>query len=143
MHTVYNWEAGRVRIPKARVQAITNCLETSPRVLVAVLVAGPSAGAAPASDDSPLRLARRAAGLSVAGLAAEVGSSACSVRRWELGRRAPQVRDQATRRCIRNGLNAAAALVGVPVPDDVRTGAWRHGPLRVAAPPRVGRNVSD
>ncbi|VXB74240.1 hypothetical protein AERO9AM_20790 [Aeromicrobium sp. 9AM] len=102
MHTVYNWEAGRVRIPKARVQAIANCLETSPRVLVAVLVAGPPAGAAPASDDSPLHLARRAAGLSVAGLAAEVGSSACSVRRWELGRCAPQVRDQATRRCIRD-----------------------------------------
>jgi transcriptional regulator with XRE-family HTH domain len=125
--TVYNWEAGRARIPLARVPELARVLGLEARTLHEVLTrAGP---AQPARPRSELTRLRRRTGLSRAAVAERIGASRHSLGSWERGRRPPlsAVRRLAGVYGVPVGVVARAAGVSAPRLLDRR--AWAPGDL--------------
>jgi transcriptional regulator with XRE-family HTH domain len=129
--TVYNWEAGRVRIPEDHLSALASVLGTTVPVMTACLRAAPTPASTPpaSTPPSPLRRLRRRAGLSQEALARRIGTTRHRVGAWERGERPPL---WAVRRMAREyGVPVArlASLAGVPAPPLLDPGRWTAGDL--------------
>lgn len=81
---VYNWEAGRARLPARHLPTLAELLAVEESQLRALLTAAPETVAA-----SPLRRLRRRTGLSQGAVAQRVGASRHSVGAWERGQVPP------------------------------------------------------
>ncbi len=101
--TVYNWEAGRVRIPPSHVPALASVLDTEVPALTRQLIAAPVTR--PRPPVPPLRRLRRRTGLSQEAVAQRVGTTRHRIGAWERGEQQPPL--WAVRRL--------AAVYGVPV----------------------------
>ena len=101
--SIYNWEAGRARIPAHHVPALAELLSIEAAALLGLLDRWPAA-IPPPPPVSELRRLRRRTGLSQAGAAARIGVSRHSLGAWERGARPPLW-----------ALRPLACLYGVPV----------------------------
>lgn len=91
VHTLYNWEAGRCRIPGELLEPLADGLRLPPQRLLRLLAA-PVPGAGGPSDSStprPLEALRRRRGLTVTASARHVGVSRGSITAWEKDRAVP------------------------------------------------------
>jgi transcriptional regulator with XRE-family HTH domain len=127
--TVYNWEAGRSRIPHSRVAGIARALGVPADRLVALLRNAPVADVRRHLPRSPVAILRARRGLSQARAAERLGVSRSTLRQWEAGR-------PPTLAAVR----AMAALYGVPTvrvaeacgvafPRHLDPSSWRPGDL--------------
>lgn len=124
--TVYNWEAGRVRIPDAHLPALARLLATSETRLRERLRSAP---APVATTVAPLRRLRRRTGLSQEAVAQRIGSSRHRVGAWERGEVPPL---WAVRRLAGvYGVPASrlAGLVGLAAPRLLDPASWSAGDL--------------
>lgn len=124
--TVYNWEAGRVRIPEHHLPALAPLLGVPRPHLGELLRAAAPPAPAPVP---PLRRLRRRTGLSQEAVAHRVGTTRRRLGAWERGEAPPL---WAVRRLAGvYGVPVArlAALVGVPAPRLLDPASWRAGDL--------------
>ena len=101
--TIYNWEAGRARIPVHHVPALAELLRIETAALLGLLDQWPAQIQRP-PELSGLRRLRRRTGLSQSRVAERLGVSRHSLSAWERGGRPPLA-----------GLRGLAGLYGVPV----------------------------
>jgi len=99
--TVYNWEAGRVGVPREHLPRLAVLLEVEVALLPAALR---GAGERPPPAPSPLRRLRRRTGLSQQQVADRLGVSRQTVSAWERGLAPPLV-----------ALRRLSGVYGVPV----------------------------
>ncbi|HWJ09874.1 MAG TPA: helix-turn-helix transcriptional regulator [Nocardioides sp.] len=128
--TVYNWEAGRARIPAERITPLAEALGMSAEVLVAELAAGPSASSRPGPPVSPLRRLRHRARLSQARAAAAAGIDRHALGSWERGNGTPPL--AAVRRlagAYGTPVAQVARAAGVEPPHLLDRARWRPGDL--------------
>jgi transcriptional regulator with XRE-family HTH domain len=126
--TVYNWEAGRARIPGDHLPGLASLLGAPPSVLVPVLRSSPPPGAR--GPVPPLRRLRRRTGLSQEAVARRIGTNRHRLGAWERGQVVPPL--WAVRRLARAyGVPVArvAALTGVPAPRLLDPARWRPDDL--------------
>lgn len=126
--TVYNWEAGRARIPEAHLDPLAGLLRMSTADLVDRLRAAPSHHPYRPTPTTPLRRLRERSRLSItqAAAAAEVRRDALSD--WERGRGTPSLA-AARRLAHAYGVRLAevAAATGVRPPPLLDARRWRPG----------------
>lgn len=128
--TVYNWEAGRARIPRALLDPLARLLRLSTADLVAALRSAPATRPArPAPSTALARLRRRSRlTLRQAATAADVRPRALAD--WERGRGTPSL--AAARRLARGygvPLAEVATAAGVHPPRLLDARQWRPGDL--------------
>lgn len=128
--TVYNWEAGRVRVPNEYLPALAALFRMAvPDLVQQLRAAPPPPKPAPLP---PLRRMRRRTGLSQEAVAQRIGTSRHRLGAWERGQRPPlwAVRRLATV----YGVPVAhlAGLVGVPAPALLDPRRWSAGDLAPA-----------
>lgn len=124
---VYNWEAGRARIPLHHVTGLAEVLRVETETLREVLACAPSTPT-PASL-TELRRLRRRTGLSQAHVAHRIGSTRHRLGAWERGQRPPL---SAVRRLAAvYGVPVAqvARAAGVPAPRLLDVRRWSRGDL--------------
>jgi len=123
--TVYNWEAGRVRVPAAHLPGLAAVLGVPADGLPALLSRRP----APPAPTSALRRLRRRTGLSQERVAQRIGTTRHRVGAWERGERPPL---WAVRRLAREyGVPVArvARASGVAPPPLLDVRRWGPGDL--------------
>jgi transcriptional regulator with XRE-family HTH domain len=101
--SIYNWEAGRARIPRRHLPALAERLGLDAASLRRFLASAPAAVAAP-GPLSELRRMRRRTGLSQSQVAALIGAGRHSLSAWERGQRPPLA-----------AVRPLAGVYGVPV----------------------------
>ncbi len=128
--TVYNWEAGRARIPAERVAGLAEALGLSTEGLVARLAAPATVLGQPRPPMSPLRRLRHRARLSQARAAAAAGVDRHALGSWERGAGTPPL---AAIRRLATAYGAPVAHVaraaGVQPPHLLDRTRWRTGDL--------------
>jgi len=129
--TVYNWEAGRARVPVGHLPALAVALGLEMAALHEVLARAPVVTAAVprGHGDSTLRRMRRRSGLTQTMVAERVGVSRHTVGKWERGHRPPL---HAVRRLASTyGVPASevARAAGVKAPRLLDEREWRRGDL--------------
>lgn len=128
--TVYNWEAGRARIPDSHIPALADALGLTPAALVERLRRPAAAIERPGAPPSPLRQLRHRCRLSQARAAAAAGVDRHALGAWERGKAVPPL--VAVRRLARTyGVSVAtvARAAGVEPPRLLDRGQWRSGDL--------------
>jgi transcriptional regulator with XRE-family HTH domain len=85
--TVYNWEAGRARLPRHHLSALADALHLDVEAVRGLLTRAPATRAEPPM--SPLRRLRCRSGLAQAAVARQVGVSRQLVGRWERSEKPP------------------------------------------------------
>lgn len=125
--TVYNWEAGRVRIPESHVPALAAILDTEVPALTRQLIAAPATRPRPPVPQ--LRRLRRRTGLSQEVVARRIGTTRHRLGSWERGEQPPlwAVRRMAVVYGVPVSRVARAAGVGASPLLDVRQ--WSGGDL--------------
>lgn len=128
--TVYNWEAGRARVPADRIPPLAHALRLDADELVARLAAPTAAPGHPRPPASPLRRLRHRARLSQARAAAAAGVDRHALGSWERGNGTPPL--AAIRRLA--GVYGApvahvARAAGVEPPHLLDRARWRPGDL--------------
>lgn len=113
--TVYNWEAGRARIPERQLAPLAATLGLTPEVLAARLAAPATVPDRPGSPPSPLRRLRHRSRLSQARAAAAAGVDRHSLGAWERGDGVPSLA----------ALRLLARTYGVPVATVARAAGVR------------------
>jgi transcriptional regulator with XRE-family HTH domain len=101
--TVYNWEAGRARLPLEHLPKVADVLSLDLESLRDLLVRPPAPK--PARPPRPLRQMRHRTGLPQAVVAARIGASRHLVGAWERGEQTPPLA----------AVRGLAAVYGVPV----------------------------
>ena len=101
---VYNWEAGRARIPLTHVPRLAELLDLETARLRALLVAGPASLVDRPPRSSALQRLRQSTGLSRTDVARRIGATRHAVGSWERGTRPPLA-----------ALRRLAGVYGVPV----------------------------
>ncbi|HVK27097.1 MAG TPA: helix-turn-helix domain-containing protein [Nocardioides sp.] len=128
--TIYNWEAGRARIPAERIPALADALDLSTDALVAQLAAPTTVLGRPRPPVSPLRHLRHRARLSQARAAAAAGVDRHALGSWERGGGTPPL---AAIRRLAGAYGAPVAHVaraaGVEPPHLLDRARWRPGDL--------------
>lgn len=128
--TVYNWEAGRARIPAERIASLADALGLSPEVLVAQLAAPTTVLGQSRPPTSPLRRLRHRARLSQARAAVAAGVDRHALGSWERGAGTPPL---AAIRRLAAAYGAPVAHVaraaGVEPPHLLDRTRWRPGDL--------------
>lgn len=102
--SIYNWESGRVRIPRRHLPALAEQLGLDAASLRRFLSSAPAVVAAAGPPPSELRRLRRRTGLSQAQVARRIGAGRHSVGAWERGQPPPLA-----------AVRLLAAVYGVPV----------------------------
>jgi len=110
--SIYNWEAGRARIPVRHVPALADLLRIETTALLGLLDQWPAE--TPPLSVSELRRLRRRTGLSQSRVAARIGVSRHSLGAWERGARPPL-----------SALRPLAGVYGVPVATVARAAGVR------------------
>lgn len=103
--TIYNWEAGRARIPEAHLAPLGTLLGLAPAGLAARLAAPPANVPVLAAPASPLRRLRHRSRLSQSRAAANAGIDRHALGAWERGDSTPPLA----------ALRLLAQVYGVPV----------------------------
>lgn len=128
--TVYNWEAGRARIPADRIRPLADALDMAEEVLVARLAAPTAVLGHPRPPASPLRRLRHRARLTQARAAAAAGVDRHALGSWERGAGTPPL---AAIRRLAGAYGAPVAHVaraaGVEPPHLLDRTRWRPGDL--------------
>jgi transcriptional regulator with XRE-family HTH domain len=129
--SVYNWEAGRARIPLRHLPPLAGLLGLDPAALHRLLHAAP-----PRSDDDRrvrstrgLRGMRHRAGLSQARVAERIGASRRSVGNWERGVAPPLHAMRRLAALYGAPVSAVAEAVGVSGPRWLDRRTWQPGDL--------------
>jgi transcriptional regulator with XRE-family HTH domain len=115
--SVYNWEAGRARIPVDRVPVIAEVLRIEAGTLQQLLASAPPT-VPPPPPVTELRQLRRRTGLSQAHVARRIGATRHRLGAWERGERPPL-----------SALRRLAVVYGVPVSRVARAAAVPAPPL--------------
>ena len=102
--SVYNWEAGRARVPCRHLPALAEQLGLDAATLRRLLSSAPAEVATAEASASELRRLRRRTGMSQAQVATRIGAGRHSVSAWERGQRPPLP-----------ALRLLAGVYGVPV----------------------------
>lgn len=124
--TVYNWEAGRVRIPDAHLPALARLLGTSEPRLRERLASSPSL---PVTPLPPLRRLRRRTGLSQEAVARRVGTTRRRVGAWERGEVPPLWAVRRLAGVYGVQVSQLAGLVGLAAPRLLDPARWSAGDL--------------
>lgn len=128
--TVYNWEAGRARIPAERIPALADALGLPAEALVTQLAAPTTVLGHPRPPTTPLRRLRHRARLSQARAAAAAGVDRHALGSWERGAGTPPL---AAIRRLATAYGAPVAHVaraaGVEPPHLLDRTRWRPGDL--------------
>ncbi|WP_170219204.1 helix-turn-helix domain-containing protein [Nocardioides litoris] len=125
--TVYNWEAGRARIPRSAVPALAGALGVPPEALRRLLRT-PLRAPEPAPA-SPLRRLRLRSGLSQEVVASRVGSTRHTVGSWEGGTPPPLVMLRRLASAYGVPVATVAEAAGVEPPRELDPRRWRVGDL--------------
>lgn len=125
--TVYNWEAGRARIPDEHLPRLAALVGTSePRLRQALRSALVIEQAAPVS---PLRRLRRRSGLSQEAVARRIGVSRHRIGAWERGTRPPLWAVRALAAAYGVPVSSLARVTGLPAPPLLDRRRWERGDL--------------
>ena len=129
--TVYNWEAGRARVPVGPLPTVSAVLGLEATDLHELLVRAPVATMTVprGHGDSTLRRLRRRSGLTQTMVAQRVGVSRHTVGKWERGHRPPL---HAVRRLASTygvPVREVARAAGVKAPRLLDEREWRRGDL--------------
>ncbi len=131
VHTLYNWESGRCRVPHRFLGPLAEALQVTPNRMHLLLATAPEVARPPAAPTArTLQALRRRRGLTVTASARFVGVSRWSIRAWEDRRTVPPL--WAVRRLA--GLYGVAAaevagVCGVALDLKLHPGTWRPGDL--------------
>ncbi len=125
--TVYNWEAGRARIPDHLLPGLASSVGTSELRLRQVLQAAPPV--APVGPVPPLRRLRRRSGLSQEAVARRIGVSRHRIGSWERGARPPLWAVRALAAVYGVPVSRVAQVTGVPAPPFLDRRRWEPGDL--------------
>jgi transcriptional regulator with XRE-family HTH domain len=132
--TVYNWEAGRARIPDEHLPRLASLVGTSESRLRQALRA--ALAIEQTTPVSPLRRLRRRSGLSQETVAGRIGVSRHRVGTWERGTRPPLWAVRALAAVYGVPVSLLARVAGVPAPPLLDRQQWDRGDL-----PRVLRTL--
>ena len=127
--TVYNWEAGRARIPDRHLPPLADALGLDPTALRDLLLRAPVAGPALRHHESPLRRLRSRRGLTQDAAARHIGVSRHTLGGWERGTRPPLHALRHLAATYGVPVAAVAEATGVPAPRELDPRAWRPGDL--------------
>jgi transcriptional regulator with XRE-family HTH domain len=128
-HTVYNWEAGRSRIPDHHLGLLAGTFGLEQALLVRLLQRWAHEPDPLPVGAAPLGRLRRRAGLSQATLAARAGVGLTTLKSWERG--VPPSLGGLRGLASALGVPAAelADRLGLPLPGALRPATWRPGDL--------------
>jgi transcriptional regulator with XRE-family HTH domain len=121
--TIYNWEAGRARVPVDRLGPLATALRLEEDRLRALL-AGPPPAPLPAPPVPPLRRLRHHAGLTQLQVAARLGVSRRLLGRWERGGRPPLAALRGLAATYGVGVAVVARAAGVRPPAELDPRHW-------------------
>lgn len=124
--TVYNWEAGRVRIPARHLPALSSQLLLPPEDLRRFLKSAPPEVRPP---DPPLRRFRRRAGLSQKDVARLLRVSRHSVGAWERGATPPLFAVRGLARVFGVSTSQIARVCGIEAHHLLSPASWDAGTL--------------
>jgi transcriptional regulator with XRE-family HTH domain len=126
--SVYNWEAGRARIPVRLVPALADLLEVEATTLRELLDRWPAVtlGEHPGSE---LRRLRRRTGLSQERVAQRIGVSRHSLSAWERGKRPPLADVRRLAELYGVEVATVARAAGVAAPRMLNRRRWAAGDL--------------
>ncbi len=130
VHTVYNWEAGRARVPShhlgALAEAFTLEVEALERLLQRWSAWRPAATTPPVT---PLRRLRRRTGLTQAELARRAGVGLTSLKSWEQGSPPTLQGLRGLARALELSTETVARATGLVLPAELRPATWGPGQL--------------
>lgn len=133
-HTVYNWEAGRSRVPEALLGDLAHAFSLQPGALQRLLQRWAHQPLPPAEPASPVRRLRLRSGLTQADLARVAGVGVTSLKAWERGHRPSLAGVRGLARALDLPTVAVARAVGLDLPHELSPAGWAPGDL-----PRVLR----
>lgn len=125
--TVYNWEAGRVRIPVEHLPVLARLFSTDAASLRSRLESAPAA--AGAAQVSALRRFRRRTGLSQQQVAERIGTTRRRLGAWERGTRPPVWAVRRLAPVYGVSVSRLARAAGVSAPPLLDVARWRAGDL--------------
>jgi transcriptional regulator with XRE-family HTH domain len=129
-YTVYNWEAGRARIPVDRVPRLAAALDIDEERFARLVRQGPATPAAPPPQPlGQLAALRARAGLSQVQAAKRLGIARSSLRAWEAGKRPTLYGIRAMADLYGVSTSKVAEAVGVPFPRQLDPSTWAPGDL--------------
>lgn len=129
---VYNWEAGRARIPLHHVTVLAEVLGVEKATLREVLARAPHTPPPPPSTLTELRRLRRRTGLSQAHVARRIGATRHSLGAWERGQRPPLHAVRRLAAVYGVPIAQVARAAGVPAPRLLDVHRWSPGDLPAA-----------
>ena len=129
--TVYNWEAGRCRIPLGHLRPLAAALDLEPALLCSLLRRGPVTATERPRPMGRLAVLRARHGLSQARAAASLGVSRSTLRLWEGGERPPLFAIRALAGLYGVPTSRVAEVAGVDFPRHLDPSTWRPGDLPV------------
>jgi transcriptional regulator with XRE-family HTH domain len=139
-HTIYNWEAGRARVPRDVLAVLGRALKAEAPTLELLLRCRPQSGQPERTGprtrlpSTTLRRLRQRAGLSQVELARQAGVGLSSLKGWERGP-APTLQGvRGLARALDLPAVSLARALEVRLPRELDPGSWRAGDL-----PRVLR----
>ena len=127
--SVYNWEAGRARVPRRHLPALAQRLGLDAAELRRFLVSAPASVATAGPPLSELRRMRRRTGLSQSQVAARIGAGRHSLSAWERGQRPPLVAVRLLAGVYGVPVARVARAAGVTPPRLLDRRAWAPGDL--------------
>lgn len=127
VHTVYNWESGRARVPRDRIRALADLFSLRVHTLEHVLRS--PAQSRLQEPPRPLRRLRQAAGLSQVELARKAGVGLSSLKAWEQGG-VPALSDlRGLALALDLSTHTLAGHLSVDLPRQLLPSTWRPGDL--------------
>ncbi len=129
-HTVYNWEAGRARVPEHHLRALADAFAVDALTLEDLLQRWASWQSPETTPQiTPLRRLRRRAGLTQVQLARAAGIGLTSLKSWEKGRPPSLQGLRGLARALELPTETVARATGLSLPPELRPAAWRPGEL--------------
>ena len=125
--TVYNWEAGRARVPRRLLVLLAEIFSMTVDDVETCLRRGPVAVVPDPRDRSPLRQLRVSAGQSQEQLARSAGVARSSLRAWEHGTAPGLSAIRGLARALDLPAPELARRLGVELPQELVPAAWRPG----------------
>lgn len=129
-HTVYNWEAGRARIPSHHLGPLAERFSLDVRTLERMLQRWSTWRPSDATRQvTPLRRLRRRAGLTQIQLAHAACVGLTSLKAWEKGQPPSLQGLRGLARALDLSTETVARATGLSLPAELRPAAWRPGEL--------------
>ncbi len=128
-HRIYNWEAGRARIPTSHLDALAETFSLDVGTLQRLLRRWSEWRAPSDPPSTPLRRLRRQAGLTQSELAQRAGVGLTSLKSWERGAPVSLQGVRGIARALELPAVTVTRAAGLSLPRELQPSLWRRGDL--------------